>query len=278
MYIKSEFHCHSTASDGQMSPSEIIIAAKELNLKSIALTDHDTTKGIEEAYTLAKSLNVNFIPGIELSCDYKGATIHLLGYFKDDSYKSKELQDFLENLKNKRVERAKKIVENLQKYFDIEIDYKKVLEKGKGVIARPHIAQTIIDAGYKYDWEYIFETFIGDNSKAYVPNEKLDVRDGIKLLRKFNALVVLAHPKLIKKVPVEEVMGFNLDGIEAIYYQNTNDETNYFTSFAMKNNLLVTCGSDCHGISKDDIKHGFIGDMLISNFYYSKFIEKYQKK
>lgn len=278
MNIHAEFHCHSTSSDGQMSPSKIIKIAKKLNLASIALTDHDTTKGLAEAEKMAKELNVNFIPGIELSCDYKNATIHLLGYFRDNSYKSLELQKFLENLENKRVERAKKIVSNLAEFFDIKIDYKKVLEKGKGVIARPHIAQTIIESGYNYDWEYIFDNFIGDDSKAYVQNEKLDVRDGITLLKKFNAVVILAHPKLIKKAPVEEVMNFNIDGIEAIYYQNTKDETNNFNSYAMKNNLLITCGSDCHGNSEEDIKHGFIGDMIISDFYYNKFMNLYKKR
>lgn len=278
MKVKAEFHCHSTASDGQMSPTQIILAAKKLNLESLALTDHDTTKGIEEAQKAAKKLGVKFIPGIELSCDYKDSSIHVLGYFKDDSYKSLEFQNFLANLKVKRIERAKKIVKNLDEFFNIKIDYLKVLEKGKGVIARPHIAQTIIEAGYNYEWDYIFDNFIGNDSKAYVPNEKLDVRDGIKLLKKFNAIVVLAHPKLIKKVSAKEVLSFDFDGVEAIYFQNTNDENNFYTSFAMENKLIITCGSDCHGNNKNDTKHGFIGDMSISGYYYKKFMDLYEKK
>ena len=276
MQIRAEFHCHSTASDGKMSPAEVIQIAKKENIKSIALTDHDTTKGIEEAYCEAKKLNIMFIPGIELSCDYKGATVHLLGYFKDDSYKNPEFQNFLSSLKENRITRAKTIVLNLKKYFNIDIDYKKVLDKGKGVVARPHIAQTIIDAGYNYSWDEIFEKFIGDDSAAYVPNQKLDVQEGIKLLKKYNALVVLAHPKLIKKAPVEEILNFDLDGVEAIYFQNTKEETNFYISYCMKYNLLITCGSDCHGLSKDDIKHGYIGDMNIPSYYYNKFIDIYK--
>ncbi|MGL4991055.1 MAG: PHP domain-containing protein [Sarcina sp.] len=278
MKVKAEFHCHSTASDGQMSPTQIILSAKKLNLESLALTDHDTTKGIEEAEKAANKLGINFIPGIELSCDYKDTSIHVLGYFRDDSYKSLEFQNFLANLKVKRIERAKKIVKNLDEFFNIKIDYLKVLEKGKGVIARPHIAQTIIEAGYDYEWDYIFDNFIGNDSKAYVPNEKLDVRDGIKLLKKFNAVVVLAHPKLIKKVSATEILNFDFDGVEAIYFQNTNDENNFYTSFAMENKLIITCGSDCHGNNKNDTKHGFIGDMCISNYYYKKFMDLYEKK
>lgn len=278
MDIRAEFHCHSIASDGLMSPSKIVQEANRLNLKSIALTDHDTTKGLDEAQKEADKLGVTFLPGIELSCDYKGATIHVLGFFKDDSYKNIELQSFLDNLHEKRVLRAKKIVENLHTFFDINIDYEKVLEKGNGVIARPHIAQTIIEAGYDYEWDYIFERFIGDSSPAYVPNEKLDVRDGIKLLKKFNALTVLAHPKLIKKVPISEILSFDFDGIEAIYFQNTKFETNEYISYALKNNKLITCGSDCHGGFENDTKHGYIGDMQIKEFYYNKFFEAYNLK
>lgn len=276
MQIKCEFHCHSIASDGKLTPPEIIEIAKNKNLKLISLTDHDTTKGLKEASIAAKDLGIKFIPGIELSCDYKGSTIHLLGYFKDNSYTSKELQDFLQNLEDNRVQRAIQIVNNLKKYFNIQIDYKKVLENGKGVIARPHIAQTIIEAGYNYDFEYIFDKFIGDDSPAYVPNKKLDVRDGIKLLKKFNALVILAHPKLIKKVNVEEVLSFDINGVEAIYFQNTKQETNFFTTYAVKNNLLITCGSDCHGNSiNEDKKHGQIGDMDINSIHLNKFLDLY---
>lgn len=276
MQIKCEFHCHSIASDGKLTPTEIIKITKNKDLNLIALTDHDTTKGLEEAVIASNTLGVNFIPGIELSCEYKGATIHLLGYFKDESYKSKELQDFLQDLEDSRVQRAIKIVDNLKKYFDIKIDYKKVLENGKGVIARPHIAQTIIEAGYNYDFDYIFEKFIGDDSPAYVANKKLDVRDGITLLKKFNALVVLAHPKLIKKVKVEEVLNFDIDGVEAVYFQNTKYETSFFTTYAVKHNLLLTCGSDSHGnLPRDDKKHGQIGDMDLNSIHFNKFLEIY---
>ncbi|MGL4989745.1 MAG: PHP domain-containing protein [Sarcina sp.] len=275
MKIKAEFHCHSTASDGAMEPSKIIEIAKELNLTSIALTDHDTTQGLEEASTKAIDLNINFIPGIELSCDYKDKMVHILGYFRDNSYKNKELQEFLLNLETKRISRAKKIVEKLDKIFNIKINYIDVLNKGNGVIARPHIAQTILDAGYDYSWDEIFEKFIGNDSPAYVPNEKLDVRDGIKLLKKFNAIVVLAHPKLLKKDLEKEILEFDFDGIEAIYFQNTKEETYEYISIAERKNLLITCGSDCHGTSKEDTKHGFIGDMQINETYYNKFMNMY---
>lgn len=273
--INAEFHCHSLASDGTMSPTEIIKEAKKAGISLISLTDHDITSGLEEAKEVAKDLDIQFIPGIELSCEHKNATVHILGYFRDDSYKSESFQNFLKELKNSRIDRAKKIVANLEKYFDIKLDYRDVLAKGKGVVARPHIAQCIIDAGYPYDWEYIFDNFIGNDSPAYVPNKKISVEEGINILKANNALTVLAHPKLIKRVPVKEVMEFPFDGIEAIYYQNTKKDTDFFVSYAVYHDLLITCGSDFHGDHEGDERHGHVGCMSIPERYLEKFLEKY---
>lgn len=232
---------------------------------------------MEEAHKFAKKLNVRFIPGIELSCQHKDATVHILGYFKDDSYKNSEFQSFLNELKNSRIERAKKIVQNLNHYFNIELDYKKVLAKSKGVVARPHIAQCIIDAGYNYTWDEIFDKFIGNDSPAYVKNKKISIDEGITILKKFNAIVILAHPKLIKKVPIKEVLSFPFDGIEAIYYLNFKKETDFFISYAKRNNLLITCGSDFHGPHEDDSRHGTIGCMNMPTEDFERFLKVYYK-
>ncbi len=266
------------ASDGTMAPKNVIREAKKNGISVIALTDHDITSGLDEAKEEAEKLGLTFIPGIELSCEHKGATIHVLGYFKDDSYKSLKFQKFLDGLKNSRIDRAKKIVSNLEEYFNIELDYKDVLAKGNGVVARPHIAQCIIDAGYPYEWEYIFDNFIGNDSPAYVPNKKISVEEGIKILKENNALTVLAHPKLIKRVPVKEVLAFPFDGIEAIYYQNTKKDTDFFLSYAVYNDLLITCGSDFHGNHEGDERHGNIGCMQIPEKYLEKFLTAYHNK
>lgn len=275
MYINAEFHCHSTASDGTSSPSEVIKCAKAKNLSLIALTDHDTTEGIDEASEMAKKLSVNFIPGIELSCEHKGSTVHILGFFKGNYYKEKEFQDFLISLKESRINRAKEIVNKLDSYFNIKINYKDVLKKGKGVVARPHIAQCILDAGYDYSLDYIFDNFIGNDSPAYVANKKITVSDGIKLLRKYNALVFLAHPKLIKKISFKEICQFDFDGLESIYFQNNKTENDFYLSHCRKNNLLSTCGSDFHGNLPGDTRHGTIGIMSLDEFDFNNFLEKY---
>ncbi|WP_195264208.1 MULTISPECIES: PHP domain-containing protein [unclassified Clostridium] len=260
--FKCDLHIHSICSDGRFTPSDIVKMAKEKNLDYISLTDHDTLTGIKEALNEAETLNVKFIPGIELSTEYNGESIHVLGFFNKDNYDHLELNNILNEFKERRISRAYKIVDNLKKYHNIEIDINKVLSNGKDTIARPHIAKAIIDAGYPYDHDYIFDNFIGNNCPAYIPSTKLSTKDGIKLLKKYGALVFLAHPVLVKKTPVEDLLDLGFDGLEAIYYKNTEKDTNKFLRLAKDRNLFISSGSDCHGIPNDE-GHGSVGDVNI---------------
>ncbi|MDI9216456.1 PHP domain-containing protein [Clostridium tertium] len=260
--FKCDLHIHSICSDGRFTPSDIVKMAKEKNLDYISLTDHDTLTGIKEALNEAETLNVKFIPGIELSTEYNGESIHVLGFFNKDNYDHLELNNILNEFKERRISRAYKIVDNLKKYHNIEIDINKVLSNGKDTIARPHIAKAIIDAGYPYDHDYIFDNFIGNNCPAYIPSTKLSTKDGIKLLKKYGALVFLAHPVLVKKTPVEDLLDLGFDGLEAIYYKNTEKDTDKFLGLAKDKNLFISSGSDCHGIPNDE-GHGSVGDVNI---------------
>lgn len=261
MSFKVELHCHSTSSDGKLSPSELVALAYKNNIKVLALTDHDTTHGVEEAMHRGNLLDIKVIPGIELSTIYNNESIHLLGYFKDESYKDIKFQNYLQELKDYRVYRAKKIIDNLKSFFNIKLSYDEVFKIANGVIARPHIAKAIIDAGYPYTWEYIFDNIISKDSPAYVHNKNISVKEGIELLRSVNAVVILAHPILIKNTPFNEIAAFEFDGIEAVYYQNTPKDTEYFINYARNNNLLISGGSDFHGNGKGDLKHGHIGEI-----------------
>ena len=272
--IKCDLHTHSTASDGRYSPSEVVKKAFERGVKYLALTDHDTVSGIEEANAEAEKLDIHFIPGVELSTTYKGETVHILGYFKGDDYKNPDLNHFLEDLKTKRIERAHEIVRRLKKFNDIEIDVNDVLKNGKDTIARPHIAKAIMDAGYNYTKEYIFDNFIGDHCPAYVPANKLDAEEGIKLLRSYNAIVVLAHPVLLKKLNVLDVLHLDFDGIEGIYGLNTPEDTKNFLKIVDQKNIITSCGSDSHGYEGDDKKHGILGSMTIEEERLKKFLDK----
>lgn len=256
-----DLHTHSTASDGRFSPSEVVKRAYDRGVEYLALTDHDTLSGIEEAKETAENLNIHFIPGLELSTTYKGETIHLLGYFKNDDYKNPALNEFLQDLKSKRIHRAHEMVKRLKEYHDIEIDVDLILKNSKDIIARPHIAKAIIDSGYPFTKQYIFDNFIGNHCPAYVPANKLDTEEGIALLKNYNAIVILAHPVLLKKFHVTELLHLGFDGIEGIYGLNTEEETKEFLKIVDDNNIITSCGSDSHGHEEDDTKHGILGSL-----------------
>lgn len=270
---RTDFHVHTNFSDGILSPKDIIDRAKENNVSILAITDHDTIDGITEAISLANDNDIKLIPGIELSCNYNNESIHLLGFFKDNSYTSENLLKLLDEIKNRRIIRAKNMVKKLKEKFDINIDFNKVSELGGEIIARPHIARAIIDAGYPYSQDYIFDNFIGKDKPAYIPTTKITLEEGIEILHKFNAIAILAHPILIKNTPLKEFLKFDLDGIEAIYYLNSKEQEEYLIKFAKENNLLITAGSDCHGDFINDDRHGDIGDMPLPEEHLLKFLE-----
>lgn len=272
MHLSGDLHTHTTASDGAFSPKELVIKAQACNVGIIAITDHDTTVGIEEAELAGSQLGIKIIPGIELSTMHNKENIHILGYFRDHSYKDSAFQAFLYDMKNYRSIRAKKIIDNLDRIFNIKLDFNHIYKNAEGVIARPHIAKAIIDAGYPYSWDDIFSTFLSNDSPAYVPNKRISVPEGIQLLKSKKALVVLAHPVLIKNSSWEELMNFDFDGIEAIYSQNSLEQTENLLYLAKKKNKLITAGSDFHGINPNDTKHGNLGSVKLTNHLLEEFI------
>ncbi|MGN2348526.1 PHP domain-containing protein [Clostridium cagae] len=269
---KIDFHVHTSCSDGLLSPIEVVKRAKQNSVSYLAITDHDTLSGLDAGIKCGNELDIKIIPGIELSTQCNNESIHLLGFFKDNSYNNPKLINELDKIKNHRIIRAKEIIKKLNTEFNIIINFDDVLSNGKDTIARPHIARAIINAGYPYDNEYIFQNFIGKDCKAYVPTLKLSTEDGVSLLKSYNVLVFLAHPKLITNSPIDKFLKMNLDGIEAIYFQNTKDEEENFINIAIENNLLISCGSDFHGNLKDDKKHGDIGSMNMPSIYFENFL------
>ena len=270
--LKVDFHVHTTSSDGVLSPTEVVQRAHKNNVKYLAITDHDTLSGLNEAFDESLNHNITLIPGIELSTQHNNESVHVLGFFKDDSFKNEELIKELTKIKSHRVIRAKNIIHKLKEEFNIEISFEKVLKDAKDTIARPHIAREIINCGYPYTMEEVFNKFIGNGCKAYVPTLKLSTNEGLKLLKKFNALVFLAHPKLIFNSSIDDFLAMNFDGLESIYYQNTNKENYKFLKLANENNLLISCGSDFHGSLKTDTRHGDIGSMELPYEYLSKLL------
>lgn len=275
MYKRGDFHLHSNASDGKLSPKDLVNLAKIRNLDIISLTDHDTISGLKEAIFQSGIIGIKLIPGIELSTLYNGKSVHILGYFKNIKYINDDFKNFLKEMRNYRILRAKKIVNNLYKFFNIKLDYDKILKNTHGIIARPHIAKAIIEAGYNYDFEHIFSEFIGENSPAYVPNKKLTTQDGISLLKSMKAMTVLAHPVLIKGANVKDIIKLPFDGIEAIYPANTPDDKLKFINYSNKYNKIISAGSDFHGLDNNDSKHAsYPGQVYLEEDRVELFLKK----
>ena len=182
--LKADFHVHTTSSDGTLSPTEVVQRAHKNNVKYLAITDHDTLTGLNEAIEESLKYDITLIPGIELSTQHNNESIHILGFFKDDNFKNEELIKELDKIKNHRIIRAKNIVHKLKEEFNIEINFEKILKDANDTIARPHIAREIIKCGYPYTVDEIFNNFIGKNCKAYVPTLKLSTNDGVKTSKK----------------------------------------------------------------------------------------------
>lgn len=264
MYRKGDFHIHTRYSDGKYSPKEVIDLAKKNNLDVIAITDHDTISGVEEAVRLGQESSITVVPGIELSTTNKGESIHVLGYFKDVSMISNEFREHLENIHLQRYRRAEEMVHKLDKIFSIKISLEKIIKDTSGVIARPHLAKAIIEAGYDYEWNYIFENIINRDSPVYVPTVKMTTEEGLDLLNSAGALKVLAHPALIKNSNVELLLNMGFDGIESRYYSNSIEETEKYLKMALEHKKVVTAGSDFHGIAETDHSHSLeVGSVFL---------------
>ncbi len=255
--MKIELHCHSTASDGIRTPHELVDAAKAKRINVLSLTDHDSTENLDAVRHLCQKSSIFFIPGIELSCEHNGESIHILGYFHNINYKNPILAQRLTKFREQRNSRAIEIAHRLKKYFNIEVDLHELTRPAGSSLGRPHIAELI---SRKYDLEKsdVFSRFLGDHSKAYIPSSRIPLRSGISLLKDAGAVVILAHPGNYKNSSITDLLQWDFDGAECYYATHTLDQTEYFKEVCHYMNRLITCGSDDHG-QIGDPKHGTLG-------------------
>ncbi len=254
-----DLHTHSTVSDGSMSPAELVIHAKEMGLSAIALTDHDTIDGIEEALIQAEKSGVEVIPGVEISVDYY-PEMHIIGYFNKDTYKN--VNNILEIMKENRNKRNPKIVNKLNE-MGMVLTMRDVEDEAKGnVVGRPHIAETLYKKGYVKSLNEAFEKYLSEGKPAYFRRSKISAKEGIREILKADGVPVLAHPRFLHKSINEldglfkELKTYGLEGVEAYYSENTSDETGNLLRLAMKHEFIVTGGSDFHGTYKEGIELG----------------------
>jgi len=248
---KVDLHIHTNASDGKFTSTEIVRRAAELGLEIIAITDHDTVDGIPTALDAIKSYpKLRLIPGVELSTDVEKGEIHILGYFVD--FTDKEFQASLETMRNSRVIRAHRMVENLAK-MGVRIEWQRVQEiAGNGALGRPHIAQAMLEKGYITSIQDAFRKYIGHGGPAYVERDKLTPGEAVKLILKADGLPVLAHPLTAGDVEatIIELKAIGLVGLEVYYASYSFEDLNPLLGLAYKHGLIATGGTDFHGIDE----------------------------
>lgn len=259
--MRTDLHCHSTASDGALAPRDLVRLARKRAIDLIALTDHDTIAGHAEALAAGTEFGLRVIPGIEISALGKQGETHVLGYGVEPD--DEATRAILLGLRATRVSRARRILANLLR-LGISIDFETVKAiAGDGMIGRPHIARAMVDKGAVSTTQEAFDVYLGEGKPAYAPNDALDPLEAIDLIHRARGVAVLAHPAFTHG-DVEALLGsmiqHGLDGIEVYYPKHTPEQVKRYAEIAHTHGLLATGGSDFHGLTQDEqFEFGEIG-------------------
>lgn len=288
-----DLHTHTSKSDGTYTPSEIVDYAIEKNLAAIAITDHDTVDGLDEALLHAKQKNkenldipgkeLEVIPGIELSTEYQGKDIHMVGLYIN--HKNQKFQSALTDFVESRINRNYKMCDNLQK-AGIDISFDRLMEENPGsVITRAHYATYLIEHGYVLSKEDAFSKYIGDNTPYFVPREKITPKQGVELILSAGGVPILAHPTLYHmsdeklRILVSSLKEVGLAGIECVYSTYNNQDERRIRNIAKDYDLLPSGGSDFHGSNKANLDLGTgYGHLYVPEEFLNNIREYHNKK
>ena len=267
MVVKIDLHTHSDWSDGIYRPAEVIRIAKEQGLSVIALTDHDSVSGLEEALDAGKQYHIKVLPGIELnSCKYFPGmshykSVHILGYFNLElqNWNDNRLAAIIGTMSYEREKRNKKMVERLKEQ-GIPIEYEEVLSVAKGTVGKPHIGQVLSAKGYAPSVDDAIKGYLAPGKHAYVPKEQpIPAEESVKILSEIRAVPVLAHPAYIQKWNhkpdvdsinvkrlIRNLTSVGLEGMEVYVLNLSARQFNFFKKLAGRYHLIPTGGSDFH--------------------------------
>ena len=258
---KVDLHVHTTVSDGLLSPVNVVKLAEESGLKGIAVTDHDTVDGVEEALEEGKKRGIEVVPGVEISTLWQGKEIHMLGYYID--IKDSRLLETLNKQQEARHKRNLMIIERLND-LGIPITYDEVIAKKKRNArknpGRPHIAEVLMDKGIVQSMNEAFDKYLGKDGKAYAIIERITPFDAIACIHQSGGAAVIAHPGLYEQddlIPLLVEKG--LDGIEMNHPDHPADQKRHYEKLADQMGVLKTAGSDFHGERNGSMYHAPLG-------------------
>lgn len=258
-----DLHVHSNVSDGTFSPQEVVLRAKKKELSAMALTDHDTVSGLDEAISAGLKYQIEVIPGIELSADFPGDNLHFVGLYID--YKDNSFLTKLAPLRDARKIRNSKMLAKLRSLgFNISVD------ENSNITTRAHFARALYEGGYVSSMKEAFELYLSPGKPGYVKRVTPSPKECINLIHEAGGIAILAHPTLynLSMTDIENLIislaKDGLDGIEAIYCLHSPEEEAYFIDLAKKYHLLISGGSDFHGSNKPGLEIGTgYGDLKI---------------
>lgn len=254
-----DLHTHSTFSDGSMTPDELVCHAKQHGLSAVALTDHDSVSGIDEALKAGEKYGIEVVPGIEFSVQSKTET-HILGYYID--YKSPLLRRALDSVMDSRNARMRRTEQKLRELgFDVTLDEALALAPD-GMVGRAHFARVMMNKGMVESVNEAFLKYLGSGKPAYDNTQSLSAYDAVKLINDLGGVSFVAHPHLIRLGDAEltellkDLKEYGLDGIEGYYNEYTPEMQDYFQAKAKELVLAISGGTDFHAKMKPHIEIG----------------------
>jgi predicted metal-dependent phosphoesterase TrpH len=252
MGCRADFHCHSTASDGALSPTDLVGLAYDHGVRIMSLTDHDSTEGVKEALRAAgRYRDFTLIPGVEMGTDIPGGEVHVLGYFLDPDHA--ELRATLQRLRNGRLGRGKGMVDRLRG-LGLDVTWEQVQRlAGDSAVGRPHVARALLERGYIANITEAFEKYIGRDGPAYVERVKLTPAEAVAIIARVGGVPCLAHPRDLDDLDImlTEFKAVGLTALEVFYQDYDQPDIERLLAVARRFDLLPLGGSDYHGIYGD---------------------------
>jgi len=241
-----DLHAHTVFSDGLFTPEELVTEAARLKLTAVAITDHDAVGGIDRALAAGRQQQIEVVPGAELSCNTSGVDVHVLAYYID--YTQPAALEFFEMVRQKRAERAEKMVRKLNE-LGVDLAFERVRALAQGAATgRPHVAQALVEAGAVRTVEEAFQRYIGYDGPAYFPKMQLSPKAAMDFIHQHGGVAVVAHPGTYHNDgAVYSAIAAGADGIEVWHPDHAPRSVDRYREMATKNGLIMTGGSDCHG-------------------------------
>ena len=246
-----DLHVHSSVSDGLLTPRELVRHAKEVGLKAMALTDHDTVAGVAEALEAGREFGIEVIAGVEISAEIEKGACHILGYFVDHAHRG--LKKVLSDARDGREKRNVRILELLNK-FGLRLTMDEMAARVQdGVLTRAHFATVMLEKGYVKTWDEAFERYLGSGKPAYVARIRVMPADAIKVVHAAGGIAALAHPRQLNRSPketdewIDQLAAAGLDGVETQTPDHTSNYARRYREAVKRLGLVETGGTDWHG-------------------------------